>query len=86
MSSTPDRLFAHHGYTRFWLGRICSASANQMLAVAVAWQVWDLTRSAFALGLVGLLQFVITSYSIHYTKLYDGGRRVPAPRRHGRGH
>jgi len=58
MSSTPDRLFAHHGYTRFWLGRICSASANQMLAVAVAWQVWDLTRSAFALGLVGLLQFL----------------------------
>jgi len=60
MTTTPpaDRLFAHRGYTHFWLGRVCSASANQMLAVAVAWQVWDLTRSAFALGLVGLLQFL----------------------------
>ncbi|QID16699.1 MFS transporter [Nitrogeniibacter mangrovi] len=58
MPPRDDRLFAHRGYIHFWLGRICSTSANQMLAVAVAWQVWDLTRSAFALGLVGLLLFL----------------------------
>ncbi len=58
MHATDERLFAQRAYTYFWLGRICSASANQMLAVAVAWQVWDLTHSAFALGLVGLLQFL----------------------------
>jgi MFS family permease len=56
--AATGRLFAQRGFTLFWLGRICSTSANQMLAVAVAWQVWDLTGSAFALGLVGLLQFL----------------------------
>lgn len=32
--------------------------ANQMLMVAVAWQMYDLTGSAWDLGLVGLFQFV----------------------------
>ena len=58
MTDTDERLFAQRGFTLFWLGRISSTSANQMLAVAVGWQVWDLTRSAFALGMVGLLQFL----------------------------
>jgi len=53
-----DRLFAQPGFVRFWVARIASASGYQMLTVAVAWQVWDLTGSAFALGLVGLFQFL----------------------------
>jgi len=53
-----DRLFAQRSFTLFWLGRIGSTSANQMLAVAVGWQVWSLTHSAYALGFVGLLQFL----------------------------
>ena len=32
--------------------------ANQMLMVAVAWQIYDITGSAWDLGLVGLFQFV----------------------------
>ena len=32
--------------------------ANQMLMVAVGWQMYDLTHSAWNLGLVGLFQFV----------------------------
>lgn len=58
MTPPEDRLFAQKGYTLFWLGRIGSASANQMLAVAVGWQVWSMTGSAYALGFVGLLQFL----------------------------
>ena len=42
---------------RFWWGRVVSSAANQMLMVAVGWQMYDLTRSAWDLGLVGLLQF-----------------------------
>jgi MFS family permease len=38
--------------------RLCSASAVQMQAVAVGWLVYDMTRSAFALGLIGLAQFL----------------------------
>jgi MFS family permease len=43
---------------RFWYSRLASTSANQMLMVAVGWQMYDLTGSAWSLGLVGLLQFL----------------------------
>ena len=37
--------------------RISSTTSNQMLGVAVGWQIYELTNSAFALGLIGLVQF-----------------------------
>ena len=43
---------------RLWCSRLASTSANQMLMVAVGWQMYDLTGSAWDLGLVGLLQFL----------------------------
>ena len=43
---------------RFWFGRIASASGNQMLMVAIGWQMYSLTNSAWDLGLVGLCQFL----------------------------
>lgn len=42
---------------RLWLARLASVAASQMLMVAVGWQMYDLTGSAWDLGLVGLLQF-----------------------------
>jgi MFS family permease len=45
-------------FMRFWASRLASTSANQMLMVAVGWQMYDLTGSAWALGFVGLLQFL----------------------------
>ncbi len=51
-------LFAQRAFMRFWLARIAGTVANQMLMVAVAWQMYDLTGSAWDLGLVGLFQFV----------------------------
>ena len=39
-------------------GRGLSAIASQMQAVVLAWQVFSLTHRAFALGLVGLAQFL----------------------------
>ena len=45
-------------YLRFWFARMAGTSANQMLMVAVGWQLYDLTGSAWDLGLVGLLQFL----------------------------
>ena len=41
-----------------WLARLVSAAASQMLMVALAWQMYDTTGSAWDLGLVGLLQFL----------------------------
>jgi MFS family permease len=43
---------------RFWLARLAGTMANQMLMVAVAWQLYDITSSAWDLGLVGLFQFL----------------------------
>lgn len=43
---------------RFWFARLTGVMANQMLMVAVGWHMYDLTGSAWDLGLVGLFQFV----------------------------
>lgn len=43
---------------RLWWARIAGVSAGQMLMVAVGWQMYDHTGSAWDLGLVGLLQFI----------------------------
>ena len=59
MSTTsPPRLLAQQPFVRFWLARLAGVTANQMLMVAVAWHIYDLTSSAWDLGLVGLFQFV----------------------------
>jgi MFS family permease len=42
----------------FLMARVSSTLAYQMLSVAVGWQVYALTGSAFYLGLVGLAQFL----------------------------
>ena len=42
----------------FLAARFCSAMAHMMFGVAVGWQVYALTGSAFALGMVGLAQFL----------------------------
>jgi MFS family permease len=54
----PSRLLAHRGFVRLWLARLAGTLGSQMLMVAVGWQMYELTASAWDLGLVGLLQFV----------------------------
>ena len=43
---------------RFWLARFMGISANQMLMLGIAWHMYDITGSAWDLGLVGLFQFL----------------------------
>ena len=45
-------------YMRMWGARLTSTAAQQMLMVAVGWQMYELTGSAWDLGLVGLYQFL----------------------------
>ena len=51
-------LFHHRAFMRLWFSRLAGTTANQMLLVALGWQMYDLTHSAWDLGLVGLLQFL----------------------------
>ena len=53
-----SRLFTQRQFMRFWVARLAGVTANQMLMVAVAWHMYDITSSAWDLGLVGLFQFV----------------------------
>ncbi|CAM5795504.1 MFS transporter [Rhizobacter fulvus] len=58
-ASVPSApLSSFRAYMRLWYSRLASTSANQMLMVAIGWQMYDLTGSAWDLGLVGLLQFL----------------------------
>jgi MFS family permease len=51
-------LMTHRPFAFFWWARVSATAAYQMLAVAIGWQIYELTDSAFYLGLVGLVQFV----------------------------
>lgn len=50
--------FRHGAYLRFWLGRFATTLSAQIASVAVGWQIYDLTRDPYDLGLVGLVQFL----------------------------
>jgi MFS family permease len=51
-------LLAQRRFVRYWVSRLTGNLANQMLLVAIAWQMYEITGSAWDLGLVGLYQFV----------------------------
>ena len=48
----------HHDFRLLWLGQIVSVTGSQMQFVAINWHVYLLTKSAFALGLIGLFRGV----------------------------
>ncbi len=54
----PAPLFHHRPFRLLFTTRTAANTANQMQAVAVGWLVYDLTGSALALGLIGLVQFI----------------------------
>lgn len=54
-AETPLRHFS--AFRLLLITRVSSTTSNQMLGVAVGWQIYELTNSAFALGLIGLVQF-----------------------------
>ena len=50
--------FTHRAFVLYWLARFCATFAVQIVAVAVAWQVYDLTRDPKDLGIIGMVQFL----------------------------
>lgn len=78
MSLHDSALLRHRAFLNFWFARVFGTIANQMQAVAIGWQVYEMTHSAFDLGLIGLAQFlpaiVLVLVSGHVVDRYD--RRV----------
>src|SRR5215475_11062257 len=63
MPSTADAragraAFTHAGFLLFQVARFLIVSAVEMQAVAVGWQVYEITKRPLDLGYVGLAQFL----------------------------
>lgn len=54
----PYAPLRHRDYRLLLTGRFIASFANEMLTFAIGWELWLRTQSAFALGLVGLVQVV----------------------------
>jgi len=59
ISAPDDRYvaFRHGAFTLYWFARLLASFATQIVSVGVGWQIYDLTRDPFDLGLVGIVQF-----------------------------
>lgn len=81
-AGSPDSpsLFQHRPFLLYFGGRLFSNFSRQIVAVAVGWQVYDITKSALHLGLVGLAQFlptlILTFYAGHVADRFDRKRVV----------
>jgi MFS family permease len=79
---TLDELIRQQAFMRLWFARLAGTTGNQMLMVAVGWQMYELTASAWDLGLVGLYQFVpsllFTLVSGHVADRVHRGRIIAA--------
>jgi MFS family permease len=61
MPAGARTLLKHRSFLLFLLTRSFSRFSSQIGAVAIGWQIYDLTGSAFDLGMVGLVQFLPTA-------------------------
>ncbi len=74
------RLLRHGPFLLYFIGRGFSRFAAQMATVALGWQVYSMTGSAFQLGLIGLAQFLpvllLVFVAGHAADRYDRQRVV----------
>src|SRR6202034_1537499 len=57
-ASAGRAAFTHPGFVRFQIARFLIVAAVEMQAVAVGWQVYEITKRPLDLGYVGLAQFL----------------------------
>ncbi len=59
-AASADRFaaFRHRSYSLFFFSRFLTAFAQQIVSVAVGWQMYEVTGNAFYLGMIGLFQFL----------------------------
>jgi len=57
-AGAPGSLRRYRSYLYLWCARLLGGACLQMLMLAIGWRMYDLTASAWDLGLVGLFQFI----------------------------
>lgn len=74
-ASPSAGLLQQRSFVLFWLARLAATMGYQMMALVIGWQIYEITGSAFDLGLVGLIQFgpavVLTLLIGHAADRYD---------------
>ncbi|MBT0723144.1 MFS transporter [Rosenbergiella sp. S61] len=50
--------FSHRGFRHYLIAQTCSSLGFQIVSLAVSWQIYAMTHSAFMLGMIGLMQFL----------------------------
>jgi MFS family permease len=77
-SAGAAALFAHRPFQLYLWARSFSRFSSQIAAVAVGWQIYEMTGSAFDLGMVGLIQFIPAAVLVfaagHAADRYDRKR------------
>lgn len=58
VTPTSSRLMKQRPFVLFWFSRVAATIGYHMMVVAIGWKIYEITGSAFDLGLVGLIQFV----------------------------
>src|SRR5499426_2426382 len=56
--STLSSPFLYRDFCVFWTGSFLSGIGTQFTTVAMAWQIYELTNSAFQIGLLGLARAI----------------------------
>src|SRR6266850_675047 len=57
-TNDPYSVLQNRDFLLYLIGRFIASLGQQMLTVAVGWELYERTHSALALGLVGLTQMV----------------------------
>lgn len=88
VSEAEAGLSGNRNFILFWWSRVFTASAFQMLTVAIGWKMYDLTGSVLDLGLVGLVEFLprmllmlhagVVADRVHRARLLTATRLVQA--------
>jgi MFS family permease len=78
----PASVLRERPFVQYWIARFASTIALHMQAVAVGWQMYDLTGNPLDLGLVGLVQFLpaflLVLVAGHFADRHDRRRIIAA--------
>ena len=82
MPASAGALLTQRSFLLFLLSRSLSRFSSQIGAVAIGWQIYELTGSALDLGMVGLVQFLPTALLVfvagHAADRYERRRVMQA--------
>jgi MFS family permease len=57
-AAAPISLLRHKQFALYWWTRVLSTAGYQIIQVAIQWEIYQLTDSAFHLGVIGLIMFI----------------------------